>query len=66
MRAKVGDEILVDGPHLGDPRRGGEVLEVREQGDVVHYRVRWEDGHESIFFPGSDAHVIRPAKRTKS
>jgi len=65
MHASVGDEILVDGPHLGDPPRSGEVIEVRQQGGVVHYSVRWEDGHESIFFPGSDAHAIHPAKRSK-
>ncbi len=62
MHASAGDEIVVDGPHLGDPRRAGEVLEVLDEGGVVHYRVRWDDGHESIFFPGSDAHVIHPAK----
>ena len=27
--------------------------------DVVHYRVRWDDGHESIFFPGSTTHVVK-------
>ena len=66
MHAKVGDEILVDGPHLGDPPRSGEVLEVREQGGVVHYSVRWDDGHESIFFPGTDAHVVHPGKPAKT
>jgi hypothetical protein len=25
----------------------------------VHYRVRWDDGHESLYFPGSDAHLER-------
>jgi len=65
MHARVGDEILVDGAHLGDPRRSGEVIEVREQGGVIHYSVRWEDGHESIFFPGSDAHAIHPGGRSK-
>ena len=44
MVGKVGDEIVVDGPHLGDLPRRGEVLEVRNTGDVVHYRVRWDDG----------------------
>jgi hypothetical protein len=26
-----------------------------------HYRVRWDDGHESEFFPGPDAKVVPPA-----
>jgi hypothetical protein len=59
MDAKVGDEIVIDGTHTGDPQREGEILEILERGGVVHYRVRWDDGHESVFFPGSDAHVIR-------
>ena len=63
MKANVGDEIVVDGPHQGDLRKMGEVLEVRDQGGVVHYRVRWDDGHEGLFYPGSDAHVVHPGAR---
>jgi len=59
MDATVGDEIVVDGVNLGDPKREGEILEIDTLGDVVHYRVRWDDGHESIFFPGSTTHVVR-------
>jgi uncharacterized protein DUF1918 len=58
MDANVGDEIVVDAPHTGDPARRGEVLEVLQRGGIVHYRVRWDDGHESVFFPRSDAHVV--------
>ena len=63
MKAATGDEIVVDGPHLGNLPRKGEVLEVLETGGVVHYRVRWDDGHEGLFYPGTDAHVVHPAKR---
>jgi uncharacterized protein DUF1918 len=58
MDARVGDEIVVDGQHTGDSPRRGEVLEVLQQGGIVHYRVRWDDGHESVFFPSSDARVV--------
>lgn len=58
MRAEVGDEIVVDSPQTGGIPRMGEVLEVRDSGGVVHYLVRWDDGHESVFFPGSDAHAV--------
>jgi hypothetical protein len=58
MKAKVGDEIVVDAPHTGDLRRAGEILEVIDRGGIEHYRVRWDDGHESVFFPGTDAHVV--------
>lgn len=53
-----GDLVVVAGRRLGAPEQVGEILEVigtsRE-----HYRVRWEDGHESLFFPGSDTTIRR-------
>jgi len=58
MQARPGDSITVDAPHTGDAPRYGEVLEVLDAGGTTHYRVRWSDGHESVFFPGSDAHVV--------
>lgn len=58
MQARAGDTITVDAPHTGDAQRRGEILEVLESGGVTHYRVRWSDGHESVFFPSSDAHVV--------
>ena len=59
MDANLGDEIVVDGVNLDDPKREGEILEIDTLGDVVHYRVRWDDGHESLFFPGSTTHVVK-------
>lgn len=58
MKANVGDEIVVDTLHTGELRREGEVLEVLDRDGVTHFRVRWDDGHETIFYPGSDAHVV--------
>jgi len=37
---------------------------VRETGGVRHYRVRWDDGHEGLFYPGADAHSVHPGKRS--
>ncbi len=64
MHAKVGDKIVVDATHTGDTPRECEVLEVLGQTGAVHYRVRWSDGHDSLFFPGSDAHIVQ-ASRTQ-
>jgi hypothetical protein len=61
MDAKVGDRIVVDGRSVDDPRREGEILEVKGEGDLHHYVVRWADGHESTFFPGSTTHVLHPS-----
>ena len=55
--AKEGDRLVVEGPKVGQPRRSGEILEVVSSSQGEHYRVRWDDGHESIFFPSSDARV---------
>jgi hypothetical protein len=58
MRAQRGDEIVVGTTTLDAPRRRGEVIEVIGQGEREHYRVRWQDGHESVYFPGPDARVV--------
>jgi hypothetical protein len=39
------------------------ILEVLGDPGRERFRVRWEDGHESIFFPGEDAVLHRPLKR---
>jgi Domain of unknown function (DUF1918) len=58
VHAKTGDRLVVESTHVGQPRREGEVLEVVPgEGDTEHYRVRWDDGHESIYFPSSDCHL---------
>ena len=59
MKAKVGDKIVVKGHHLGQPDRDAVVLEVRGADGAPPYRVRWlEDGHEGLFFPGTDTSVV--------
>jgi hypothetical protein len=57
MRARTGDHIVIESAKLDGRRRHGDVLEVLGQDDGEHYRVRWQDGHESIYFPGPDAQV---------
>ncbi|HEY7134120.1 MAG TPA: DUF1918 domain-containing protein [Acidimicrobiia bacterium] len=59
MKARPGDEIVVDATHIGEPNREGEILEVTSSNGVEHYRVRWDDGRETIFFPGSTTHTVR-------
>jgi hypothetical protein len=59
-RAHVGDLIVIHGHRLGEPRRIGEILEIRGSTGHERYRVRWDDGHEALFYPGNDA-VIQHA-----
>jgi hypothetical protein len=53
--AEAGDRIVVQGHWVGQESRTGDILEVIGSGEHERYRVRWEDGHESILTPGSDA-----------
>jgi hypothetical protein len=58
VKAKVGDKIVVKGHRLGEPDRDAVVLEVHGADGEPPYVVRWaEDGHEGLFFPGTDASV---------
>ena len=57
---EVGDIVEITGHSVGDAPRRAEVIEVVGEGEHEHYRVRWEDAHESVLFPGSDAHFHRP------
>jgi hypothetical protein len=66
MHAKVGDELEIDSAGVGTPPRKGAILEVHGDPGHEHYRVRWEDGHESLFFPAGTAHLIRPSGRASA
>ena len=58
MRAHRGERIVIRGHHGGEPDRDCEVLEARGINDGPPFMVRWGDsGHESLFFPGTDASV---------
>lgn len=57
MKASVGDQIDVRGRHVGEGSRQGEIIDVRGSDGEPPYLVRWSDGHEGLFFPGSDAAV---------
>lgn len=56
-----GDVVEVAGHGVGRAGRSGEILEVLGARAHRHYRVRWDDGRVSLYYPGSDA-VIRRAQ----
>jgi Domain of unknown function (DUF1918) len=62
MEAKTGDHILVEGETVGQPERGGDVLEVIEGTTSITYRVRWDDGRESLFTPAAGAMRVTPGR----
>lgn len=57
--AEQGDTVVVSGRRVGEPARRGEVLEVLGPADRPHYSVRWDDGHQSIFYPGETTSIER-------
>lgn len=63
--ARKGDLIVVNPRLVGGPAREGEIIEVIEGDLRVQYRVRWNDGHESLFAPGAGAARIEPARDRK-
>ncbi len=67
MVAKIGDRIVVESESVGTPTREGEVLEVIEGEVGVRYRVRWQDGRQTVFTPsGGAARIVPRRKRTKA
>ncbi len=58
MQARTGDQIIIRGHRGGEPDRDGQIVEVHGADGGPPYLVRWSDtGHETLFFPGSDALV---------
>jgi hypothetical protein len=51
MKGKPGDAILIESEKAGSPPRTGQIREVLEEPWGTRYRVRWDDGHESIIHP---------------
>jgi len=54
-----GDFVATSGRHVGDPGRSGEIVAVLGDDDHLHYLVRWQDGYESILYPGEGT-TIKP------
>ena len=65
MRAKKGDRLVIKSHRVGEAERDAEIIEVRGDHGEPPYVVRWsEDGHEGLFYPGSDAEVQHPDHRS--
>lgn len=64
FRARKGDRVLVAGRKVGVGSRAGTILEVLGEPDAERYRVRWDDGHESVYAPSSDTRIEPKPKPT--
>ena len=63
--AAVGDLIVIAGHRVGESERIAEILEVLGEAPNEHYRVRWDDDRESVYFPGSDATIKHATHRPR-
>ncbi len=55
MAARPGERIKVQSHSVGAPERWGTILERRKTGFLL---VEWDDGHESMFLPGTDVRIV--------
>ena len=58
--ARVGDLLEAHGIH-GKPARRGKVVEILGEPGHEHYRVRWDERHESIVYPADGVSIVRHA-----
>jgi len=57
---EAGDWIEVAAAGEGSLRRG-MILEVLGEGRHLHFRVRWDEEHVSLFYPAERHFVVHPA-----
>lgn len=56
--ARLGDWLEARGIH-GEPARRGEIVEILGGPGHEHFRVRWDEQHESIVYPADGVSVVR-------
>ena len=66
MRARLGDQLVVESPTTGASKRDGEIVGLHHEDGTPPYDVRWSDTHEvTLVFPGPDAHVRHVERHAK-
>ena len=64
MALKAGTRVLVESESTERPSRSGVIEEVVRDDPHARYRIRWDDGHESIYTPAAGAlRALEPARR---
>jgi hypothetical protein len=57
MRAQIGDRIAVESERAAQPGRAGVIEEILSD-DPLRVRVKWDDGHDSVFAPAAGAATV--------
>ena len=55
MQLTVGTRVAVESESTERPPRTGVIEEVLREAPWGRYRIRWDDGHESIYTPAAGA-----------
>jgi hypothetical protein len=55
MHLTVGTHVAVESESTDRPARTGVIEEVLREAPSARYRIRWDDGHESIYTPAAGA-----------
>jgi hypothetical protein len=64
MAFSAGDHVLAESESTERPARRGVVEEVVRDDPRPRYRIRWDDGHESIYTPADGAlRLAEPVNR---
>jgi hypothetical protein len=67
MTLKVGDRVQQQARSTTRQARGGVIREVVGEGASPRYRIRWDDGHESVLAPSAGGLTRRrPAKKARA
>jgi Domain of unknown function (DUF1918) len=64
MKANAGDVLIVESERLTQPMRRGVIEEVMREKPPC-FRVRWDDGHTSIFTPAAGSARVEERKRSR-
>ena len=62
MKAHAGDRIVVESERVAQPPRKGVVEEVIAE-EPPRLRVRWDDGHTTVFSPAAGACRVEESKK---
>jgi hypothetical protein len=63
MELKVGNRVALESESSERPARTGVIEEVVRAAPSPRYRIRWDDGHESIYTPAAGS--LRVAQPTE-
>lgn len=65
MKATVGDTIVVEAERVAQTARRGTIEEIMQE-EPPRFRVRWEDGRESILTPSAGSARIEAKAKPKT